>query len=237
MLHSTCSGPTHLEATDDCAISEPKIDAQAFRTNPQIHLHLARPPHNQSVTILFFFTESRWRSCRPNPRCQLQHFPRRRRGHPPRRSHLAWSSLTVSPILTDAELRPQCTLFPQPYSTLPSDTQQTRRGTSHLSPMKLRRRTAIFLCLLHGTSSTALIKLSADRPLLHPSLGALHRHRFQAHSIPLPADPTKDLPIKGEVGVGAVQGFDTNDEAKKEWLGWRLRHEEEARRKAYLPLN
>ncbi|WWD18353.1 hypothetical protein CI109_102803 [Kwoniella shandongensis] len=43
-------------------------------------------------------------------------------------------------------------------------------------------RMAIWVCLLD------------DRPHLHPSLLALHKHRHNVHSIPLPPDPSTDLP-------------------------------------------
>ncbi|WVF69323.1 hypothetical protein IAT40_004099 [Kwoniella sp. CBS 6097] len=44
-------------------------------------------------------------------------------------------------------------------------------------------RMGVYVCLLD------------ERPHLHPSLQALHRHRLNAHQIPLPPDPINDLPI------------------------------------------
>ena len=83
---------------------------------------------------------------------------------------------------------------------------------------------SIYLCLLDGESHpTALEKLTpADRPHLHPSLGALHKHRLHAHSIPLPTNPTMSPPPNS---------------GKQEWLEWKYTDEEEARRKAFLPLS
>ncbi|KAK8858463.1 hypothetical protein IAR55_002690 [Kwoniella newhampshirensis] len=43
-------------------------------------------------------------------------------------------------------------------------------------------RMGIFVCLLD------------DRPHLHPTLSALHKHRQNVHSIPLPPDPSTDPP-------------------------------------------
>ncbi|WRT67656.1 uncharacterized protein IL334_004628 [Kwoniella shivajii] len=44
-------------------------------------------------------------------------------------------------------------------------------------------RMGIYVCLLD------------DKPHLHPSLSALHKHRYNIHRIPIPPDPTNDLPI------------------------------------------
>lgn len=68
-----------------------------------------------------------------------------------------------------------------------------------------------------------------ERPHLHPTLTALHKHRLAAHGIPLPTDTAHDLPVQtvmdDDMGTGG-----------KEWMSWKFSAEEEARRKAYLPL-
>ena len=64
--------------------------------------------------------------------------------------------------------------------------------------------------------------LKDDRAHLHPSLLALHKHRLAAHGIPIPAESNKTL-LSAE-GEG------------EEWISWKFSEEEEARRKAYLPL-
>jgi hypothetical protein len=66
-----------------------------------------------------------------------------------------------------------------------------------------------------------------ERPHLHPNLAALHKHRLVVHSIPLPSDPSNDLP-SAQVTEGKV--------LKQEWFTWKYSEEEESRRKAYLPL-
>jgi len=90
----------------------------------------------------------------------------------------------------------------------------------------------IYICLLDGMLAFPIIINSGrygrcaeilDRPHLHPNLAALHKHRLVVHSIPLPADPSVDLPM-------------TTVKEGEEWLTWKYSDEEEQRRKAYLPL-
>ncbi|WVQ96823.1 hypothetical protein IAU59_003930 [Kwoniella sp. CBS 9459] len=50
-------------------------------------------------------------------------------------------------------------------------------------------RMGVYVCLLD------------ERPHLHPSLLALHRHRLNAHQIPLPPDPNNDLPTPSAQGA------------------------------------
>ncbi|WVN88770.1 uncharacterized protein L203_103983 [Cryptococcus depauperatus CBS 7841] len=74
-----------------------------------------------------------------------------------------------------------------------------------------------------------------EKPHLHPSLLALNKHRFVAHSIPLPPNPAQDLPIK-KSQVGSALLLDKVDiENDDEWFTWRFTEEPEARRITSLP--
>ncbi|ORY31428.1 hypothetical protein BCR39DRAFT_526658, partial [Naematelia encephala] len=104
------------------------------------------------------------------------------------------SSWNISPTLTSRQVLPDRWTDGNviPDGLVGKETDPSRMG--------------IFLCLLD------------ERPHLHPSLQALHKHRFQIHGIALPPDPARDMP------------------GDNSWINWRFTEEEQARRKAYLPL-
>ncbi|WWC62420.1 uncharacterized protein I303_105016 [Kwoniella dejecticola CBS 10117] len=122
---------------------------------------------------------------------------------------------------------------------------------SELSPEKMKgkesdpSRMGVYVCLLD------------DKPHLHPSLHALHKHRLTIHGIPLPLDPANDLPVPqpsnndtnfsaesrqedvvmspSSPSAGSGQQVGGQPE-KAEWLMWKFSEEEANRRKSYLPL-
>ncbi|OXB37766.1 hypothetical protein LQV05_003204 [Cryptococcus neoformans] len=141
-------------------------------------------------------------------------------------------------------------------------------------------RMGVWVCLLH------------DKPLLYPSLIALHKHRHASHGIPIPAGgpaalPEPQTPAQARAQEGAtdatgnptastapgdilpkevvevlqqlqadtkgsdvdVKGLsstsgcprqngnaDVRTDISEEWFTWKFTEEEEARRRAYLPL-
>ncbi|WWC70629.1 40S ribosomal eS28 domain-containing protein [Kwoniella pini CBS 10737] len=105
-------------------------------------------------------------------------------------------------------------------------------------------RMGVFVCLLD------------NKPHLHPSLQALHKHRLIIHKIPLPADPINDLPVSqsnisnitnpfiGQIEQDIIMSStsDLPQESvasipnKTEWFMWKFSEEEANRRKSYLPL-
>lgn len=73
---------------------------------------------------------------------------------------------------------------------------------------------------------------------------ALNKHRHTVHRIPLPPDPANDRPQsrvtpEGEMDI-VPQTPQTRPEGEAvveaEWFMWKFSEEEEARRRAYLPL-
>ncbi|WWC88808.1 uncharacterized protein L201_003721 [Kwoniella dendrophila CBS 6074] len=127
--------------------------------------------------------------------------------------------------------------YTRPEQLLPGDMKAKESDPS---------RMAVYVCLLD------------EKPHLHPSLIALHKHRYNIHKIPLPTDPTNDLPksqipntinpLKENNGTKQDDNEDVTMEAtfpilessettrKPEWFMWKFSEEEENRRKNYLPL-
>ncbi|WVW84515.1 hypothetical protein I302_106549 [Kwoniella bestiolae CBS 10118] len=124
----------------------------------------------------------------------------------------------------------------EPVQVLPD--RHTKADAAGVENMKGKEsdpsRMGVYVCLLD------------DRPHLHPSLLSLHKHRLNIHKIPLPPDPTNDLPTSQSAATTqTVQDEDITmssspvpleTETKAEWIMWKFTEEEENRRKSYLPL-
>ncbi|WWC95959.1 hypothetical protein V866_002826 [Kwoniella sp. B9012] len=129
--------------------------------------------------------------------------------------------------------------------TKPADAQVENLKGKESDPSRM----GVFVCLLD------------DKPHLHPSLISLHKHRLNIHHIPLPPDPSNDLPIPQSSSTLRPSEPPQTDEdismtatsptpaeatlttqrkpeadAQVEWFMWKFSEEEENRRKSYLPL-
>ncbi|OCF73083.1 hypothetical protein I204_06313 [Kwoniella mangroviensis CBS 8886] len=128
-------------------------------------------------------------------------------------------------------------VLPDRY-TKPADAQVDNLKGKESDPSRM----GVFVCLLD------------DKPHLHPSLISLHKHRLNIHHIPLPPDPSNDLPIPQsiptphsaeppqtdeDISMTSTSPIPTTQqklETPVEWFMWKFSEEEENRRKSYLPL-